>query len=217
MTDAVLALGGVPAVRCLLTVPPIGPWFADFDLVDDTVVSGRVTLQVGGLSLSGTVDARHDGTQGVVRRTRVVAGAGSWGRGVPAKHYHNDAGVRALLVAQDAAREAGETLGTFSVTGAVGVDYVRSSGAASLALVDVIGSTPWYVDYDGVTQVAERATSMPAHGAYVLEDYDPRARVATLAVDDLTALGVGSVLSEGLDAPQTVRELVVDVTGWFTA
>lgn len=212
MTDAVLALAGVPAVRCSLTVPPIGPWYADVDLVDDTVVSGRVTLQVGGLSLSGTVDARHDGTQAVVRRTRVVAGGGSWGRSVPAKHYHNDAGVRALLVAQDAAREAGETLGTFSVTGAVGVDYVRSSGAASLALVDVIGSTPWYVDYDGVTQVTERTTSTPVAGSYVLEDYDPRARMAVLALDDLTAIGIGSVLTEGLDAPQTVRELVIDVT-----
>jgi hypothetical protein len=212
MTDAVLALGGVPAVRCLLTVPPIGPWYADVDLIDDTALSGRVTLEVGGLSLSGTVDARHDGTQGVARRTRVVAGGGSWGRTVAAKHYHNDAGVRALLVAQDAAREAGEELGTFSVTGSVGVDYVRSSGAASLALVDVIGSTPWWVDFAGLTQVTERTTSPAAAGAYVLEAYDPRARVATLAVDDLTAIGIGTILSEGLDAPQTVRELTIDVS-----
>lgn len=212
MTDAVLALGGVAATRCLLTVPQVGPWYADVDLVDDTVVTGRVTLQVGGLTLSGTVDARHDGTQGVVRRTRVVAGAGSWGRTVAAKHYHNDAGVRALLVAQDAAREAGESLGTFSVTGAVGIDYVRASGQASAALVDVIGETPWWVDYDGVTQVVARSSAAAAPSSYVLTDYDPRARVATLALDDLTAVSVGTVLSEGLDAPQTVRELEIEVT-----
>lgn len=212
MTDAVLALGGVAATRCLLTVPQVGPWYADVDLVDDTVVSGRVTLRVGGLTLSGTVDARHDGTQGVVRRTRVVAGSGSWGRTVAAKHYHNDAGVRALLVAQDAAREAGESLGTFSVTGAVGVDYVRASGQASAALVDVIGETPWWVDFDGVTQVVARSSAAAAPSSYVLTDYDPRARVATLALDDLTAVSVGTVLSEGLDAPQTVRELEIEVT-----
>jgi hypothetical protein len=78
--------------------------------------------------------------------------------------------------------------------------------------VDVIGSTPWWVDFAGLTQVTERTTSPAAAGAYVLEAYDPRARVATLAVDDLTAIGIGTILSEGLDAPQTVRELTIDVS-----
>ena len=212
MTDSVLMLGGVPAARCTLTIPAVGPWYADVDLVDDTALSGRVTLEAAGLSLVGTIDPRHDGTQSAVRRTRVVAGGGAWGRALGPKHYHNDAGVRALLVAQDAAREAGETLGTFAVAGSVGVDYVRASGPASASLVEVIGETPWWVDYAGVTQVAARSTTTPTVGSYVLEDYDPRSRVATLALDDLSAVPVGSVLSEGLDTPQTVRELVVDVT-----
>jgi hypothetical protein len=42
-------------------------------------------------------------------------------------------------------------------------------------------------------------------------EYNPRTRLATLAVDDLAAIGVGAILTERLDAPQTIRELEIIV------
>lgn len=207
MTEAPLAVDGNAATGATVYVPNRGVWYADVDLAEAPDLSGGVTLAIGDLLLVGTVDARADGTRRETRRTRIVGGAGQWGASLPAKHYHNDAGVKALLVAQDAAREAGETLGAFAPTGTVGVDYVRAMGPASRALEDVIGSSTWWVDFDGVTQVGERPTSTPVAGAVVVEEYDPRTRVATLAMDDIASVAIGSVLSDGLDAPQTIRDL----------
>jgi hypothetical protein len=42
--------------------------------------------------------------------------------------------------------------------------------------------------------------------------YDPRDRIVTLGVDDPGAVGIGSVLSERLEAPVTVRSLELRVT-----
>ena len=212
MTDALLAVDGNSATSATVYVPNRGPWYADIDLAEAPDLSGRVTIAIGDARLVGTVDTRADGTRRETRRTRIVGGAGQWGKALAAKHYHNDAGVKALLVAQDAAREAGETLGTFAPTGTVGVDYVRALGPASQALEDVAGTSSWWVDFDGVTQVGERPTVTPVAGAIVVEEYDPRGRVATLAMDDVSSVGVGSVITEGLDAPQTVRDYEIRVT-----
>jgi hypothetical protein len=43
-------------------------------------------------------------------------------------------------------------------------------------------------------------------------EYSAAERVVTLAVDDVSAVSVGAVLSDGLDAPQTVRDLEIRVT-----
>lgn len=207
------SVSGERAIRVRLHVPPIGPWWADVDL-DATAptLSGRVTLALGALELVGTIDASHDGTHGLQRRSRVVAGAGGWARLLPAKAYHNDARIRALTIAQDAAREAGETLSASFAPAfeRIGIDYVRQAGPAARVLEDVIGGAAWWVDYDGVTQVGERPTSDASPDDYEVLEHEPAEHVITLAVDDLTTVGIGSVLSERLDAPQTVRELEIE-------
>jgi hypothetical protein len=210
---AVVTLGGESVSSVRLHVPNVGPWFADVDFVDSPTFSGRQTLKIGERSFVGTIDPREDGTFGGRRRCRLVAGAGGWGKALKAKPYHNDAGVKARAIADDAAREVGETIGTFT-PGAdrVGVDYVREAREASTALEDAAGGVPWWVDYAGVTHVNQRPTTKPAAGAYDLIEYAARERVALLVVDDLAAVGIGSVLSERLDAPQTVRELEITIS-----
>lgn len=207
------SINGERAIRVRLHVPPIGPWWADVDL-DATAptLSGRVTLALGELSLSGTIDASHDGTHAGARSLRVVAGAGAWATLLPAKAYHNDAQIRALTVASDAAREAGEQLSASFAPSAerIGVDYVRQAGPASRVLEDVIGGAAWWVDYDGVTQVGERASAEASPDDYEVLEHEPAEHVITLAVDDLTTIGIGSVLTERLDEPQTVRELEIE-------
>lgn len=205
---------GETVIEGTLHVPNVGPWWADvvFELAPD--LSGSVTLNIGPLALSGTIDATHDGTFGRQRRSRIVAGGGGWGTLVPAQAYHNDGGVRALSVAQDAARLASETLNEASFNpeaATVGADYVRQATAASRALEDVIGSTPWHVDYQGRTNVGPRTTSEADVDDYEVLDVDPGESLVTLAIDDLRTVGIGSILSERLDAPVTVFELRVSI------
>ncbi len=208
-----LTIGGQPAIRAHVHVPPVGPWFGDVDLELDQALSGRVALRINDREYSGTLDERRAGTSALQRRVRIVAGAGAWGGPLPARAYHNDARVRALLVAEDAARELGEVLGTFSpAADQVGIDYVRSAGAGARVLEDVIGSVPWWVDFAGVTQVGPRSSTAAVVGTYEVLEYDPRSRLVLLAVDDVAAVGIGSVLSDRLDEPQTVRELDIEVT-----
>jgi len=205
-------VNGETVIDGALFVPNVGPWWAEVTFETAPDLSGAVTFSLGPLDLSGTIDPTHDGVFGEQRRSRIIGGGGGWGTLVPAQHYHNDAGVRALAVAQDAARLAGETLGDFNpAADAVGVDYVRESGAASRVLEDVIGGVPWFVDYSGSTIVGERTQSEAATGSYEVLDFNPRENLATVAIDDLSLVGVGSILTEGLDGPLTVFGLEVRV------
>lgn len=211
--SGVVTLGGERVSVVRLHVPNVGPWFADCDFEDAPTFAGKQTLKVGERSFVGTIDPRFDGTFGGRRRCRLIAGAGSWGKPVKDKDYHNDAGAKARAVADDAAREVGETIGTFAPgVDRLGSDYIREARPASVALEDAAGGVPWWVDYAGVTQVGSRASTKTAADAYEVLGYEPRSRVATLVVDDVAAIGIGSTLTERLDAPQVIRELEILVS-----
>ncbi len=213
MAELFAGVNGERVTTVKLTVGNTGPWVADVDFEGEPDVSGRVTLKIGALELAGTIVATRSGDFGAQRRARIVAGAGGWSSEVAAKQYHNDAGVKARLVAEDAARAVGETLGDFVPRAErVGRDYARQVGPASRALEDVIGGAPWWVDYDGVTRVGPRPGTPTDAKAYTVLAYDPRDRYATLAVDDVGAVRVGSILTEQIDGPQTVRSLDVRLT-----
>lgn len=214
MSETFAAVNGQRLTELRVTVGNVGPWTAlcTFEAAPD--VSGLVTLTVGSLTMVGTVEADQSGTFAIQRKARIVGGAGGWANQVKAKNYHNDAGVKALTVAQDAAREVGETIGGFVPTAErVGNDYVRAVGTASAVLETVVGGAPWWVDYAGVTQVGPRpAVPLDAINYHVLA-YDPQSRLITLGVDDPGIVQIGSVLSdERLDAPQTVRDFELRVT-----
>lgn len=211
--DLYAAVNGHRVTHCTLTVSNVGPWHAEVDFEAEPDLAGRVTLAIGDLKLSGTIDASASGTFGLQRRARILAGAGGWGSEIGAKSYHNDGGVKARNVAEDAARAVGETIGTFVPRAErIGRDYARQTGPASVALEDVIGGVPWWLDYEGVTHVGIRASVPIESSAYEVLAYDPRDRIATLAVDDPGAVRIGSVISERLDEPQTVRSLELRVT-----
>lgn len=206
-------VNGQAVTRMRLVVGATGPWFADCVLDNGSALSGQVTLRAGGLVLSGTVLPDQSGVYVSERTTRIVGGGGGWAKLLSAKAYHNDGGVTALNVAQDAARDAGEVLGAFAPEKArVGLDYVRQAGPASRVIEDAIGSAAWWVDYAGLTQVGARPASTPAESAYDVTAYEPRSKMVTLAADDLTVIGVGGVLTKTLDGPQTVRDLEIVLT-----
>lgn len=212
MADLFLSVGGKRATQARLFVPHQGPWFVEAELDEPQVPSGPVEIRLADLILSGTVKPRSAGAFAMGASLRVVGGAGGWATLCPPKHYHNDARVRALQVANDAAAAAGETLGTFEPGEAtMGVDYVRRAVEASRVLEDAAAGIPWWVDYQGTTNVRLRPAGT-VEGATVL-GYDPRARVLSLAATDLTGIAPGlEVIDERVPEPQTIRDLEVVVS-----
>jgi hypothetical protein len=213
--DAFATCNGNRVSALRLVVDNVGPWFAELDLETDPGLSGRVKIKLGDLELTGTVIPQQDGTFGVQQKCRVVGGAGGWGKLLAPKPYHNDSGIKARLIAEDAAREVGETLGGFTPAAErVGVDYVRGhEQLAASVLEQVSGGVAWWVDYAGVTQVGPRPATPLDASAYEVLAFDPRSRLATLAVDNPSSVKIGSIISERLEAPQTVRDLELTLTG----
>jgi len=206
---------GSTVIEGVLHVPNVGPWWAEvvFEGAPDFDDAQAVTLNLGTFALRGSVDPGHNGTFGEQRRMRIVAGGGGWGTLVAAQHYHNDGGVLARAVAGDAARLAGETLGAFApAADRIGIDYVRQSGPAARVLEDVIGDTTWWVDADGATVVGERVTVEAPADAYEVLEFQPGEGLVTLGVDDLSQIGIGSILTSGLDAPLTAFEIEATIT-----
>jgi hypothetical protein len=216
MTEAYVHIAGHRITNLALTIGNVGPWVAEVTFEGAPELEGQVTLEVGTRKLVGTIDPEASGTFGLRRRVRLVAGAGGWGKLVPAKSYHNDAGVKARTVADDAARAVGEQIGSFvPLSERIAADYLREARTASCALEDALGGrgeVPWWVDDAGITHAGPRPAVEVASSAYQVLAYDPRERIATLAVDDPAAVGIGTILSERLDGPQTVREIVLTVT-----
>lgn len=218
-TQATANVNGQPLESVVLRVPARGAWVANCVSVQAPALAGAVTLTIGNATLRGTVVADRNGTYGGVRSFTVVGGAGGWHGQLSAKDYHNDAGVKAAVVAADAARDAGEVLGTFvPAATTIGIDYVRDAAAsAARALEDSIGGAAWWVDYNGKTNVGPRTTAAIAVGACEVTAYNPGLRVIELALNDVAALQVGSVLSALLDSPQTVQSYDIHCGAELTA
>jgi len=201
--------------RARVTVGYVGPWTAELHLPSDVELTSPVTLRIGALTLVGAPVPGMNGTYAEQRTVRIAGGAAGWSQTVGGKGYHNDAGVKAQLVAQDVASAVGETLGSFVPTSErVGSDYAREAGPAARALSNVIGTgAAWWVDYAGVTQVGQRVQSALVSKSYQVLSFNPSERTATLIADDPSTITVGALLVEGIDAPSVIRELEITANG----
>lgn len=218
MTDAFVTLGNARVRRMSLNVPNIGVWSADVELMSGAPELGdgeAVELRIGTSTWRGIVAPGENGVFALSRRCALRGGAGNWGRTLPAKHYHNDFGVRARDVVVDLCRELGETLGGFvPASERVGVDYVRQADVtAAGTLADVIGGVPWWVGQDGLTHVGARGATPLNPSAYELLAFDPRLRMATLGVpNDIGPIQIGATLvDKRVDRPAVIREYTVAV------
>lgn len=213
-TSSYISVNGERVIGLCLTVPNIGPWIADVDLEGNKQLEGRVTLRIDdGLSLEGTLAPPRSGEYALQSRAQIVGGAGGWNKLVPAKDYHADNGVKTKLVAEDAARVVGETLGTFIPSSErLAVDYVREASSAARALDDARGGAPWWVDYAGITHVGPRPETSLVDSDYEVLSFDARDQIATLAVHDPGIIRIGSVLTKGLDGPHVVRYFELTVS-----
>jgi hypothetical protein len=152
-------------------------------MTDETELTGAQTLTVGAQTFAVFVMA--GGVAEGKARYRCVAGKGGWGKTIPAKPYHNDAGVKVATVLRDAATACGETMGALPTT-VLGSHYARPAGPA-YEVLNLLAPSSWYVDPAGVTHVGTwPAATYTGDGARTRIDL--RAGVVDLAVDEVANL-----------------------------
>lgn len=165
-----------------LTIPKIGAWLADVwtdDEITADELAGVLTVYAGGAPLTGSL-VRGETWQGSTR-LRIVGGAGGWRRRLPARWYVSDAGVRPSQVAQDAAKECGETISLGVASDApLGAWYARQAWSASRTLTQL--GLPWHVIDDGSTSL--RAWPATVIGSTMdVVAYDAARCIVELATD----------------------------------
>ena len=190
--------------RCLAVsvhVPAWGLAFAEVELDQEVDLTGAVELVVADMTFRGAI---LSGGPWIGRsRYRVVAGAGGWGRDLPAKEYRTDLGVKLSTVLGDAAREAGETIEGVAAT-SVGQAYERLAGPASQCL-QLLAPQAWYVGTDGVTRLGSRPQVAYA-GTASRGKVDLAAGRVELMADAIADI-VPGVVVEGVEAVDVVHEL----------
>jgi hypothetical protein len=215
MTDLTPQLNGNPSTRTQLNVPAGGPWFADCSLPGVVSLSGRVTLSIGEAQFLGTVDPEFSGNFAGASFFRIVGGGGGWGKSVPRKSYANDAGVKAINVARDVAGEVGETIGAFAPSRErFGSTYARRVCLASQVLEDAAAGVPWWVGFDGLTNVSERSLSTPDPKLHHVVDWEPIEQLATISIQDPSVIQIGSQLTdERWAGTKVVQEFTLKAEG----
>lgn len=201
---SIASLAGGTVSRARVQVPAWGVWWADVDLTSDIELSrgDAATLALADVTLAGTV---VDGGAADGRAAyRIAGGAGGWGQEVEPRGYLNDAGVSADTVVGDVARDVGEIV--VGATGQLSRHFARAAEPAS-AVLHRLYPRGWYVDFAGVTQIGQRATT-EYEGTATRTRRAPGSGVIELATTELAAL-VPGVTIDGSE-PATDVEYVLD-------
>lgn len=169
-------LGNKLVAKVHADIPLYGVASADVELDGAGVLSGRQTLTIGDLAMSGTIaDGGVSAGRGIYHW---IAGAAGWRTTIPARGY-GASQVRRSSVLRDAAEACGESLSYGLPDVLLGLPgnngYLRPAGPAwdvFMGASEAGRGLPWYVDTMGVTQVAERA-SLAASSDGVIEGIWP--------------------------------------------
>ncbi len=203
-------LGSIPVLEVRVVASWTGPWIADCDLDlahDAPMPTGLQSLTIGSTTLVGTIEAKASGPFGDKARARLVAGGGGWSTVLKPIHLHNDAagGIPSTQALAAVASQIGET-----VVDSTPVTYVTDWEFFGGPAVGALEGRQWYVDANGVTQVAAWPTLARGSDVDVLM-YDPETRRAELAADEL--VWPGTTITDLRFGTITVR----DVDQRFTA
>lgn len=186
------SLAGVTATHALVQVPKHGTPWLDMTLAEEVALTGQQTAVVGGISMQATV-VSGGSFQGRARY-KLAVGAAGWGNTVAEKAYRDDAGVKVSRVLADLAADCGEQLGPLPTT-LRGPHYARVNQPAFVTLNE-LAPRAWYVGFDGVTQIGQRATTTYTGDAARVR-VDKAARFVELALDTIDPTLVPGVVVDG--------------------
>ena len=198
---SLVSLSGIDVVAGRLVVPFSGFWHADLLLSSATDVSGPQTLLFAGQPWACAYVRAVDFTG--ERGVRVIAGLAGWRKTIPFKQYGQGV-IATLQVLADAAAACGEAppIVDASVPATVGSAFLRQTGAASLVLQQVLGSS-WWTGPTGIVQTAPRLPTPitssfqvtrvdGAEGLYEVTTDAPNDWLPGLSFQSLTASGTVS-------------------------
>jgi hypothetical protein len=195
-------LNGNKITSARVTLPEWGCWYADVSIDGEVALTGRVSLVVADLTLSGTV---LSGGAAIGRSSfRIVGGAGGWGKALLKKSYANDAGVKISTILGDAASEAGETI-AITADDRVGPAWTRAAGPAVDSL-NSVAERAWYVDEVGTTRLGKRVSSTLGTNVTRVVPVD-RARGKVVLAAESIAKVLPGVVVDGMAAVDVVHEL----------
>lgn len=194
-TGSTIAIAGGAPVRVLsarILTPWKGVWLVDLDLdpgpdPSTTVpTSGSAVLTIGAsTTLTGTLDPTMTGRFGGGVKARLVAGGAGWDQVVAKQDFSNDGGIQSSDIEQQTAELVGETV-VDSAPITLGTKWTRAAGPAKRVFEDP--DRDWYVDPNGITQVASRPAATPDQSLEVLF-FDPIAGRVDVSCDALVLPG----------------------------
>jgi hypothetical protein len=191
---------GLQIVSGELSIPLIGTWTADLQLAGAGTVSGTGPLVIGNLTLTGTV-FRAD-SYGGQTHARIVGGNGGWRTQIKSQGYGSPSGVMMSMILGDAASACGETVNVSNDVG-IGNGYARASFDSSVAgdvlwhMIDLGFATSWYVDPNGVTQIAAWPSTTVTTPFTVTDQRADKGRI-TIATEDYASWLPGCSFSNPL-------------------
>lgn len=189
------AFAGVNVTDVRSTIPGWGASWHDVSLDREIVLSGAATLVLADLMVQGTILSGGPAPGTGRSYYRMVAGAGGWGKEIPAKSYANDLGVKLSNVLGDAAASVGEVLDTtsFDTSTRLGPAFVRPEDQAC-RLLEQLSPGAWYVGEDGKTRLGARPPLTIASTVARTSPLDPARGTLELASDSIVGILPGLVV-----------------------
>lgn len=204
-----ILLNALQCASARLLVPCVGAWSVDLDVELGelpTVPTGPALVTLGTTVLVGTVDETSSARFGTSAKVRVLGGGGGWRKTVPARHYHNPAGLPSPVVITTTAAEVGEKA-IVAIPDVLGLDYARAEGPAW----EVLRGRSWWVDFQGITQVAPRVPKPIDPTAIDVLTWDGEKGRAEIACDE--PFSPGAILVDPRFGTITVTDLELTFDG----
>lgn len=206
MSGPYLSANSVRVTTLDLAFPYLGVPVADITLATGAGLASPVTLVVGNLTVKLAV--MLDPATGAPRvrnfagqtHARLVGGAGSWPTRVSLAPYSRPSGVLLSTVLSDLANATGTTAATrervrlaAGLDRSLGIRYVTEQGAPAGRLLALLAGALWWVDVNGVTQVAATRPTSVIKTQTAVEKYDAGRGLLTVATEDVRAWQPGAV------------------------
>lgn len=175
-------VNGERIVSGSMVIPEYGAPMGDVVLATSGAIPKDITVTVGALAM--VANSFRMASFAGSRSVRFVGGKGGWRTQVAAQHYKSTGGVKASLVAKDAAAAVGETVNVQNDR-VLGTMWTRETGPASRVLTQL--SRLWWIDPDGTTQLADARPSSPITSVFTVVAWSGakgRFDIATESVQD---------------------------------
>ncbi len=185
------SVNGIPLLTTDLTEPRIGAWRGELEADTEEPLTGAITLDLNGITFSGTVLPNRSGAHGGSTRAAFVGGKGGLSRELPAQNYASGV-ILVSTVLGDILRGAGETLAPDSDASVLRRQlpkWHREAGPASHALVRLLDVAQATFRLNRTGQIWVGVDTYPTvDPEHVLTDEDWSAGILTL---DVEAPGLG--------------------------